>query len=328
MEKPEKKKPATSKEPKPKKSGCRPMGPNGTYGDAMRPEEAAGAMAGLRALLEAQNFASSADAEAFFQRWMRVTGGAIPSPIPQTTLEWAQALARQAEGERDIDRAVALAQMALEISADCVDAYLMLASHEESFLHSIELLEQAVAVGRRAVAEDLFIALRGRLWAAHEARPFLRAMAQLSKSVWDFGDRKRAITGYTAILEWDADDHLEVHTDLMQCLLEERTPEAFAALRGLFERFQDDDALEAYNYALLLFQELGPCMQADHAFKRAMRTNRYIPGVLLGTNDLSRYNGEEPRPGSLGEAIDYRDFADPAWALTPGAAAWVRRLAS
>jgi hypothetical protein len=59
---------------------------------------------------------------------------------------------------------VTLAGQALELSADCADAYLLLAEEAESRAESLELLEQGVAAGERALGPEPFEEDVGYFW--------------------------------------------------------------------------------------------------------------------------------------------------------------------
>lgn len=298
---------------------------DGTYGSAAQQSQSDRLMAGLQNMLNAQEFKTAADVDAFMRRWVSETGGVIPQTQPQTPLEWAQALVDQAKMERDEDRAFEMAQTALETSADCVDAYLMLARLEPALVRCFELLEEAVAAGRRVIGEEQFESLRGHFWLAIETRPYMRALHELSVEAGAVGNAARAIAGLTEMLELNPHDNLGARFDLRRLLLTSRTPEAYAALHRLFERYRDGDAGEAYDYALLLFQETGASPEAARAFKKATRMNRHVPGVMLGTKTFPE-DMDEARPGNLAEAIDYCELAEAAWSQTPGVAAWMRGL--
>jgi len=299
------------------------MSSDGTYGSAAPQSQSDRLMAGLQNMLNAQEFKTEADVDAFMRRWVSVTGGVIPATQPHTPLEWAQALVDQAKRERDEDRAFEMAQTALETSPDCVDAYLLLARLEPALVRSFELLEAAVAAGRRVIGEAQFESLRGHFWLAIETRPYMRALFALSAEAGDVGNRARAIAGFTELLELNPHDNLGARANLRKLLLNERTPEAHAALHDLFERYRDGDADEAYDYALLLFQETGASPEAARALKKAVRMNRHVPGLMLGTTNALGYL-EGSRPGNRDEAIEYCELAEEAWSQTPGVAAWLR----
>jgi hypothetical protein len=74
-----------------------------------------------------------------------------------TPLGQAQALMYRAFEEPNEQRRVRLAKDALEICADCADAYVLLAEHATSRKEALRLYEQGVAAGERALgAQKLF----------------------------------------------------------------------------------------------------------------------------------------------------------------------------
>jgi hypothetical protein len=87
-----------------------------------------------------------------------------------------------------------LARQALTISADCADAYLLLAEEATSSLEEKrQLLEQGVAAGERALGPRVFKKGVGEFWAIFETRPYMRARAALAEALWALDRREEAL---------------------------------------------------------------------------------------------------------------------------------------
>ena len=284
-------------------------------------------MANVEKLLASQNFQSIDEANAFLQKMLREHGGQLPEVAPSTPLEQAQALVAQAYEVTAPGRRRALAQQALALSPDCADAYALLAELEPVLYRKLEVMEQAVAAGRRALGEIRFKELEGAFWGFVETRPFMRAYAAVAEFSWALGDRARAIAIYTDMLHLNPGDNQGVRYILATCLLEERSPEAQAALQNLLKRFPDDVAANwAYSRALLFFQlQSHPTDRANQALRKAMKANPHVPPLLLGEEpmprDLPRFIGF----GDVNEAAEYVAFAHDAWRHTSGALPWLRQ---
>jgi tetratricopeptide (TPR) repeat protein len=284
-------------------------------------------MANLQKLLAKKDFQSIDEVNAFLQQTLEEHGGQVPEIAPSTPLEQAQALVAQAYEITAPNRRRALAQQALALSPDCADAYDLLADLEPVPFRKLELLEQAVAAGRRALGETRFKELEGHFWGFVETRPFMRAYGGVAELSWALGDRARAIAIYTDMLRLNPGDNQGVRYMLATCLLEERTPEAQTALQDLLGRFPDDAAANwAYSRALLLFQmKDGATEEANRALGEAMKANRHVPPLLLGEEAMPRELPQFVGFGDVNEAVEYVAFARAAWKHTSRALFWLRQ---
>lgn len=252
--------------------------------------------------------------------------GRLPEIEPETPLEQAQVLVYQAAEAEDPDEVVRLAKRAIEISPDCVDAYLMLAEFAPGPAQEYALVTQAVAAGERALGQEQIEAQRGHFWGLVETRPYMRALNELAELTLVLGDRAGAIATYVRMLDLNPNDNQGVRYRTASLLLEERTEAAHARLRKLLAEYQDDPAAcWAYSRALLAFQEAGAATpDAERALKAAIKVNRGVPAYLLGHRQLPLDMPEYMQFGADSEAVDYAASAYRAWILTPGAMAWLR----
>lgn len=79
-------------------------------------------------LLSRQDFESMNEAQAFMDQHLSESGGSLEgAPLPTTPLERAQEVIYDAFETDDARKRVELAEKALEITADCADAYVILA---------------------------------------------------------------------------------------------------------------------------------------------------------------------------------------------------------
>jgi hypothetical protein len=77
--------------------------------------------------------------------------GRLRSGIKPSPLERAQVLAWKAFETPDIERQIALAQEALELSPDCADAYTVLSRIVSDARQALPLVEQGLAAAERAL---------------------------------------------------------------------------------------------------------------------------------------------------------------------------------
>lgn len=202
------------------------------------------------------------------------------------------------------DEAVAVAKQALEISEDCVSAWLILASHAESVGKALEFCDLGIARGRKRFADRIAETGAGRgLWGWIEARDFMRLLFERARAEESLGDFGAALATYQEILQLNPGDHQGVRGDLLRLLMAMRKVEE---ARALLDRYPGDgDCAMAWGEALVSIVEamdrtgyqlpdtpppefddspktflksLGPDFAAaTQAAKRAIEVNRFVP---------------------------------------------------
>ena len=255
----------------------------------------------------------------------RFSGPIDDLPSTATTpLEKAQDLiyrAFEARGRRRIQ----LARKALEVSADCADAYVVLAEASYAPEAARAFYEQGVAAGERALGSDVFAQEAGRFWGIVRTRPYMRARLGLAQSLEALEQRDEAIEHYRELVRLDQGDHQGVRYALLAALLAAgRDEEALT----LIEQFGDDPtALWRYGRALCVFRREGDTRAARECLRTALRTNRHVPRFLT---DEADWPGPEPTayaPGSREEAVICDSDLGEAWRATPHAIRWLRAQA-
>jgi tetratricopeptide (TPR) repeat protein len=241
--------------------------------------------------------------------------------VPDTPLSQAQALIYQAFEEEDEQVRVELAREALALCPDCADAYVLLAENAPSRKQALELYQQGVAAGERALGPAAFQEYTGRFWGVLDTRPYMRARIGLALELWTAARRDEAVQHLQDMLRLNPNDNQGVRYTLAGFLLFlDRDDE----LAQLLEQYDEESALFSYTRTLLLFRQQGDTPAARTALQRALKTNEYIPDYLLG---LKFPPSEEPEGYSFGdesEALVYIGSFLVGWKSTPGAIAWLR----
>lgn len=258
------------------------------------------------------------EAQAFIEA--QLAEGKLEHLAPQTPLEEAQELIYEAWEETG-KRRQELARRALEISADCADAYAILAEEAELPSQALELYQKGVEAGERAIGPERFKEYEGNFWSVVETRPYMRARAELAAFYWDEGDPATAAEHYAEMLRLNPSDNQGLRYRYVHALLElDRDKEASALLK----RYKDDPTSGwAYNRALLAFRQGGASHRANRELAHALDANPFVPLYLLGLVALPE---EFPPYVGLGddtEAIDYASDAYGNWAGTSGSLAWL-----
>jgi tetratricopeptide (TPR) repeat protein len=240
----------------------------------------------------------------------------------ETPLRKAQDLIYDAWEVTDQKRRVALARKALEISPDCADAYVLLAEETASSLtEALDLYQQGVEAGERALGRGAFEEDVGCFWGILDTRPYMRARAGLAECLWATGKHEEAIEHYKDMLRLNPNDNQGIRDLLMPRLIEMGRDEEAEVL---FREYRDDGmTFWIYSRALLDFRKMGDSEISRKSLAAALKKNKHIPPYLLGRKKMPRFPPEYYSPGEESEAIAYTKENLEAWKITIGALDWL-----
>lgn len=266
--------------------------------------------------------AHSDDAMPSFRSFEKIFAGfgdGVPSDAP---LDRAQELIYQAWDIPNPAKRIALAKQALSICADCADAYMLQAEELPHTLEQqMELYEQAVAAGERALGADTFKDSVGHFWGLHETRPYMRARLQLALTLYDFGDRMLAIDHLQDMLRLNPNDNQGLRDILLGWLL--RTDQ-LAEAQALWTQYADDaTACWSWSRALMAYMERRT--EAAAYLDHAIADNAHIAPLLLGRESLPEDPSEYVGIGDFNEAAAYVLGNLGLWQQTEGALRWLSR---
>ena len=258
------------------------------------------------------------------EKIMRELAADIGEEIPpESDLDRAQEMMYQAFETSSTGEQVRLARKALEISPDCADAYVLLAEHATNLDESMELYQQGVAAGERALGKEAFKEYAGEFWSLLETRPYMRARQGLAQCLWESGRREEAVEQFQEMLHLNPNDNQGVRYSLVTLLLDlDRNDD----LRRLLEEYENDASAEwAYARALLAFREEGDSSLASKLLAKAVKVNKHVPAYLLGNKPLPSETPPYITMGGADEAVSYTMGNRRVWLNTPGAISWLRK---
>jgi tetratricopeptide (TPR) repeat protein len=278
-----------------------------------------------RVLVEVERFVVRSDIEdpAALDRAVRERFAGSLDALPSTAvtpLDRAQELVYRAAEARG-RRRVQLARRALLISADCADAYVLLAEHAGDDERARELYAAGVAAGERALGPHAFEEDVGRFWGIVATRPYMRARFGLAQCLEDLGRRDEALEHYRELLRLNPDDNQGVRAVLLPALLSAGLDEEAGELLARYE--QDPSALWRYGQALWTFRREGDSRPARERLREAVRANRHVPRYLAGRAEWPHAVPSAYAFGSEEEAVLCALQLGEAWRGTPGAARWL-----
>jgi tetratricopeptide (TPR) repeat protein len=217
----------------------------------------------------------------------------------------------------------ALAEEALAIYPHLGDAWIIIAeevapTYEESLFYFMK----AVQAGERDLGEDFFKNNAGRFWGIIESRPYMRAKACLSETLWELGFEDEAIQHDRDCLRLNPNDNQGLRYILIQRLLIKNDLKASAALLKKYN--ETFGPFMTFSKALLLYKQEGSSSKpAKTQLKKAIKTNPHVPSYLLGSKKMPKALPASYASGSTEEAITYADVALRAWHESPGALIWL-----
>jgi tetratricopeptide (TPR) repeat protein len=252
-------------------------------------------------------------------------GGLGAGADPNAPQARAQDLMYEAFEKHDSRRKTKLARQALELWPDCADAYVLLAEHARTRKEALELYQQGVAAGERALGPQCFRDDAGHFWGLLETRPYMRAREGLANALWTAGRRDEAVTHLQDMLRLNPNDNQGVRYTLAGFLLALDRDED---LQRLLEQYPEEgSALWAYTRALLGFRQKGDTAETRRLLQRAVKSNKHVVPYLLGDKFPPAEQPPYYSPGDENEALVYIGSFLSGWKATPGAVDWLREVA-
>lgn len=286
---------------------------------SVRPTERV--MADVHRLLSGQDFQSLDDANAFLRRTLM--SGHAPRRQATSALDRAQDLMYSAWDERSRARRVALARKALDISADCADAYVLLAEEAATAAEAEALYAAGCKAGERALGPAMFRDDAGHFWGILETRPYMRARLGLAECLQATAKHDEALAHYRELLRLNPGDNQGVRYILAAALCELHRDEELSALLDGEEYRADGSAAWLFTRVLVAFRRKQDSPAARQALAAARRANSHVAAFLTGARKMPKRLPDYIGFGDESEAVAYVSEYQQGWQTTPGALAWL-----
>jgi uncharacterized protein YecA (UPF0149 family) len=225
--------------------------------------------------------------------------------------------AMQAEGKQRFR----LAEEALALNPNCVDAYVILAEKTKSLEEAILLYEKGIQAGERDLGKAFFTENKGYFWGLIETRPFMRAKLHYAEALSLLEKRNEAMLQYEELLELNPMDNQGVRYSLFVAYLDS---DKYKKAHSLLEQYEEASAQAAFNELLLELAENGFTAQAHMLLKKAKKTNKYVLAYLTGKKRLPAYPPDYYSMGDEDEAIVYADMHLHLWGKIDGLKEWLK----
>jgi tetratricopeptide (TPR) repeat protein len=253
---------------------------------------------------------------------------AVVNKLPKfdmSALYVAQDLAFEASEASGRAKRIALAKKALKISPYCTDAYNILASETKNPSECIKLCTQGIDAFKKAVGKKYFNENEGYFWGLMETRPFMRSMHGLADSLWEIGEKQKAIDTYQEMLRLNPNDNQGIRHLLLHRLI---YVQAFEAAEKLLSDYKNDPTAFMHFGAALLYFCQKRKVKARNALKKATELNSHVAEFLLNPKKKFIPKTQAERFGyQIGhdsEANSYRNLCGQFWIDIPNALEWLK----
>ncbi|MGG3563730.1 SEC-C metal-binding domain-containing protein [Neobacillus rhizosphaerae] len=215
-----------------------------------------------------------------------------------------------------------LAENALALNPNCVDAYVILAEKTKSLEDAILMYEKGIQAGERELGKAFFKENKGFFWGLIETRPFMRAKQHYAEALSLLGKINEAIDQYEELLELNPMDNQGVRYSLFVAYVDAGE---YKKASNLLQQYDEATAHGAYNKLLLELSEKGFTKKAQLLVKAAKKENKYVIPYLVGKKRLPAYPPDYYGFGDENEAIVYADMHLHLWKKIDGLAEWLKK---
>lgn len=280
------------------------------------------AMQEITRAIGARKFETASEVDAYVNKLLD-DGLAEEASAPRNALEKAQDLMYSAWECNIPEDRIAMAEIAVQISANCADAFSLLGDEKAaSVAESRAYYEEAVRAGERGLGAASFKEYAGHFWGVLETRPYMRARLRLATAQWDLGDSNSAIGHLQEMLSLNPGDNQGIRYMLLGMLVQ---MEDRPGVEQLLAAYPDEGGTHwLYDKALWLILQNAADEEISNAIGDAITVNPSVPAYLLGRKKPPRQIPDYVEVGSDSEASAYAVEGRARWTQSPRATQLLR----
>jgi len=200
-----------------------------------------------------------------------------------------------------------------------IDALVQQSDSEKNKKRRIQLLQQAVNMGRGQLGSDFFEENSGFFWGLIETRPFMRALAGLADAYRQAHMREKSLRCYQECLLLCPNDNLGVRYLVPAVLMEMGS---FNEAQEVLEQHSEEmeySAFLSYSRALCLIAQGAAKKSIQSALQVATGCNTSVPALLCSDKQLPAADSPYCASGDRNEAIFYVSENRMLWRNVKGA---------
>jgi tetratricopeptide (TPR) repeat protein len=218
---------------------------------------------------------------------------------------------------------VQMAQEALTIWPDCIEAFLVLGVEAESIEGTLQFFQQGVQAAERALDHQAIDQYIGRIWDLRMVRAHLDARQGVLECLMSLEDYNKAKLAADELLEINPMDDQGIRYSLLFILTQLKNDQA---LRQLLDNYSAEvDCHWLYTRALLEFRQKGDSRKSRLLIQDAINQNPFVPEYLTGERLIPDELPENEGIDDEIEAVYYARNYFNTWWQTKGALAWLRQ---
>lgn len=241
-------------------------------------------------LLAEQKFSSVHEAKDYMLQL--INQGKISQGMKTETVEEeAQEILYEAWEEPSPSRRTALANKALELDPNNIDAFNILAeSATTAPEQSIGWYEEGMRVGLASLGAAFIQQNKGRTWDSVRIRPYLRSKAGFARKCMELGRMKESILHNEELIALDAADHLHVHNPLITAFIEMKQIQRAVSLINSYSA--DSSIPFVFNHVLVEYESNGISDNLAQLWSLAQQKHPETAAYLLNNKKLPTFKSE------------------------------------
>jgi tetratricopeptide (TPR) repeat protein len=267
--------------------------------------------------LEGKDFNSLDEINVFMNKKLNAPS---QKKVPKGKKEKARQLIYDAFQSNGRDR-YQLAQQALDLDPNCVDAYVILAETATTQEEALKFYGRGVQAGEKELGKDFFEENKGYFWGLLETRPYMRAKFHYAETLYLTGNLKAATKQYEELLNLNPNDNQGVRYTLFAAYMDQGS---YSKARRLLQQYKEGTAHGLYNLLLLELLEKGFTARATKLLKDAKKQNKYVIDYLTGKKRLPKTAPDYYGFGDENEAVIYADMHLHLWDKVDGLKEWLK----
>ena len=245
-----------------------------------------------------------------------------PNNSDDNAMPTADILIRAAYDASNPSEIVTLANQALKLNPNCVDAFLLLAEWDaRNEQEHINFLQLAISAGEKEFGPDYFEKHAGNFWGLPETRPYMQALSDLATIYKHNKKPSQAIGLLEKALHLNPNDNQGNRHCLVTLYLEQQQLEQAEALLDQYPR--DRSAFMLFSRLLLHYIRYGDSDNSRRLRKAANRYNKYVARYLNDHNKIPKNPPAYYGVGDRNEAIIYAMDNHELWRKVVGATPWL-----
>lgn len=268
--------------------------------------------------IQGQNFETIDEINEFLNKKLM---NPVPKKAPKTNKDRAQQLIYEAMEVQGPKR-YKLAQEAIKLNPDSVDAYVILTENVTSLQEALMLSEKAMRIGEKELGKSFFVENKGHFWGLLETRPYMRAKAQYADALYQLGKMNDAIQQYEEILVLNPNDNLGGRYMLIAAYLSKGE---LSKAEKLLKQYEEETAYGLYNMLFVELLKKGFSSKAARMLKVAKKQNPHVIPYLTGKKRLPKHLPDQYGWGNENEAIIYADEHLHLWKKIEGLQEWLQK---